>query len=207
MVLLLVNAASARYIFFIIETSALQQKDLHPTVKGFDKNDVYIVETCHPTSNKLLGFIRLKNGTLEFTNFKAHLSRNALNLGESTKRDNKEAAGTHGEGFKVASPVMVRSVYGVRYEASNFYWKMKFAEKFQRILYCFLTDAKPSQIQKLQQSHSEQVDNRASMELNNNIWEDFSVKIGKVSSGGAKIEKNEFLKWIELCLDLNPPLC
>jgi hypothetical protein len=89
--------------------------------KGFNSKDAYTIEARHPDTDKLLGFISWDNGTIQYTNFGAKLNRNCLNMGVSTKRDDDESAGTHGEGFKVASLVMVRKGYHVRYEASRFY--------------------------------------------------------------------------------------
>lgn len=80
-------------------------------LKITDSGGVYTAEALHPTSGKLLGFIRFreKEGDLELTNFKAQLSRKALDLGVTSKRMKANQAGTHGEGFKVASLVMARS--------------------------------------------------------------------------------------------------
>jgi hypothetical protein len=70
-------------------------------------------------SDGMLGFIRFDKlrGTLELTNFNAKLPRKALLLGASSKQNQDSMAGTHGEGFKVASLVMVRNGYQVRYES------------------------------------------------------------------------------------------
>lgn len=189
----------------IVETAGLHQRDLCPIAKGFDEKDVYIVEARHPATDVLLGFIRFKDGVLEFTNFKSQLSRSALDIGESTKRDNEEAAGTHGEGFKIASLVMVRRGYRVQYEASEFYWTMKFAGRYENMLYCFLTEMSESKITKLKQKYQAKVDKGSHRELQNNIWEDVSVKIGKIRGIGSKIKKADFLKWIDVSLDLNRP--
>ncbi|CZR65094.1 uncharacterized protein PAC_14994 [Phialocephala subalpina] len=189
----------------IVEAAGLQQKDLCPVVKGFDAKEVYIVEARHPETNDLLGFIRFKNGTLEFTNFNAQLSRGALDIGGTSKRDNPEAAGTHGEGFKIASLVMARRGYRVQYEASEYYWTMKFAGRDENVLYCFLTKMSESKVLKVKEKYQAQVAKGSDRQLQNNIWEDVSVKIGKIRGAGCRIEKVDFLKWIDVSLDLNRP--
>lgn len=87
--------------------------------KKFDAKDVYTIEARHPRTKRLLGFISWENGVLEFTNFGAQLSRSSLDMGKTTKRQKDDLAGIHGDGFKVASLVMVRKGYKVRYEASS----------------------------------------------------------------------------------------
>lgn len=189
----------------IIEVAGLKQKNFCPRVKGFDSKDTYIVEARHPKTKKLLGYIRFKNGTLEFTNFKSQLGRNALSLGTTTKRNNAEVAGTHGEGFKVASLVMVRQGYQVRYEASGFYWNMRFAGTYKNMLYCFLREMEEKKLQNLKNKYYERQSKGLPRELKNNIWEDVTVKIGKVWGPGHEIQKEDFVKWIGVSLDLNQP--
>ncbi|PVH72999.1 hypothetical protein DL98DRAFT_576490 [Cadophora sp. DSE1049] len=188
----------------IVEIAGLQQKDFEPLVKGFEK-DVYIVEARHPTTGKLLGFIRFKNGVLEFTNFGAQLSRRALDIGETSKWGNCEAAGTHGEGFKVGSLVMVRRGYRVQYEASKFRWTMKFGGRDESMLYCFLSDLKDTTLQKQIDAYEKKVAKGKPRELKNNIWEDVTVRIGKIRGHGLKIEKEDFENWIKVSIDLNRP--
>lgn len=188
----------------IIETAGLQQKDFEPLVKGFEK-DVYIVEARHPATGKLLGFIRFKNGVLEFTNFGAQLSRRALDIGETSKRGNFEAAGTHGEGFKVGSLVMVRRGYRVQYEASSFRWTMKFGGRDESMLYCFLSDVKDHTLQKQIDTYQKKLAKGTPRELKNNIWEDVTVRIGKIRGHGLKIEREDFENWIKVSIDLNRP--
>jgi hypothetical protein len=94
--------------------------------------------TYRDEPGELLGFIRYSKakGTLELTNFKAQLERKALDLGFTTKREKKQLAGTHGEGFKVASLVMLRGGHQVRYEASKYRWTFRFDGSKSDQLYC-----------------------------------------------------------------------
>ncbi|KUJ10062.1 uncharacterized protein LY89DRAFT_627433, partial [Mollisia scopiformis] len=101
---------------------------------------------------------------------------------------------------------MVREGYRVQYEASNFTWTMKFAGRDKNMLYCFLRDMSETKIATQKIKYNARLQKGASRELKNNIWEDVSVKIGKVNGIGDKIEKVNFLKWIDVSLDLNRPL-
>ncbi|CZT07834.1 uncharacterized protein RCO7_10885 [Rhynchosporium graminicola] len=189
----------------IVEGAQIQHKDLKVLNKGFNNEKVYIVEARHPTSNKLLGFIRLKDGMLELTNFGAQLSRRALHLGKSSKKNNAEAAGKHGEGFKVASLVMIREGYKVQYEASKCRWKMKLHGKDLDTLYCFLDPPSDATIQNQMKAYRKKVAAGTPRELKNNMWEDVCVQIGQVRRLGEKIETEDFKKWIKVVLDLDPP--
>ncbi len=189
----------------IVETSHLQQKCFEPIVKGFDNKGIYIVEARHPQNERLLGFIRYKDGVLELTNFNAQLSRSALDIGETSKRDNLEVAGTHGEGFKIGSLVMVRRGYRVQYEASSFRWTMKFGGRDLNMLYCYLSDLSSATIETQKAAYQKKSVKGAPRELKNNIWEDVTVRIGKIRGHGDTIAKEDFMKWIEVSLDLNRP--
>ncbi len=174
-------------------------------VKGFNVRDVYIVEARHPKSRELLGFIRFQSGVLEFTNFNAQLSRQALDIGVTTKRDNKEAAGTHGEGFKLASLVMARRGYRVQFEASKYYWTFKFDGPDKNHLYCSLSPMAETKLMRLMNANQKKVMAGATRELQSHIWEDVSVKIGRIHGIGEMVGKEDFLEWAKVSLDLNPP--
>ncbi|KAH6663543.1 hypothetical protein B0J14DRAFT_449086, partial [Halenospora varia] len=60
-------------------------------------------------------------------------------LGVTSKRKKSHLAGTHSESFKVASLVMVRYGYQVRYDASSHYWSLRLGRRDGRHLYCHLT--------------------------------------------------------------------
>jgi hypothetical protein len=104
----------------ITETSTLERRNFRLIIKELEGE--YPAEAYHPDSGKLLGFVRYLDdkGTLELTNFRARLSRKTLDLGVTSKRKEERLAGTHGEGFKVASLVMARHGYQVRFEASSY---------------------------------------------------------------------------------------
>ena len=158
-------------------------------------------------TKRLLGFIRYskKDGSLQLTNFNAHLTRAALGLGFTTKRTKANLAGTHGEGFKVAALVMVNKGYQVRIESSRFYWKFKYFPNNPYSLYCVLSAASDKKIQKDMQK---QISNRAKdlpRGLTANIWEDVTVRIGKVYrpwSESASIKYADFQSWLKVSLNL-----
>jgi hypothetical protein len=188
----------------IKETSKLYKRDFTVLDRGFNLKDVYIVEARHPDTTALLGFIRWEKGKLEFANFGAHLSRKTLNLGATTKFANNDMAGTHGEGFKVGSLVMVRTGYTVRYEASGFFWNFKLRGQYLDLFYCMLNPMKPEALKKKMEKYQLEGKKGLPRPLRANIWEDVAVTIGKLY-GGKAIEKDDFLKWIKVALDLDPP--
>lgn len=166
---------------------------------GNDKGD--------ESARKLLGFIRYSKaaGTVHLSNFKALLTLDHLKIGKSTKRLNKELAGTHGEGFKLASKVMVDNGYHVRYEASSFYWNFKYPLKWPDELCCELS---PIAKKKLEgQMAKYRNDNIAGVPrgLTANSWEDVTVAIGLVQGKGKKIDLETFKEWVKISLDLDPP--
>lgn len=189
----------------IKETSQLQNREFITLDKGFDKSGKYTIEARHPDTHKLLGFILWKDGTIQYSNLGAQLGRKSLNFGVSTKRNDEGLAGTHGEGFKVASLVMLRSGYRVRYEASRFYWNFQFGGRASDLLYCKLTQMEKKKLTKQIEESKTRGSNEAANELRANIWDDITVKIGRVQGRGDKVEKEDFLKWIKVSLDLDRP--
>ncbi|KAH9217392.1 hypothetical protein DL95DRAFT_493667 [Leptodontidium sp. 2 PMI_412] len=193
----------------MIEAHKVTRETIRITTNDLD--DEWVATAHRPGSKEMIGFIRfLKNkGTLELSNFKAQLPRKALDIGVSTKRTANNTAGTHGEEFKVASLVMVRKGYQVRYESSKYYWSFQFGGRDKRHLYCHLTPMKDTQISKRMLVHSDRTMAGKPRDLVSNIWEDVSAKIGKVySAKGSQIETSTFLDWIKVSFELNrPPNC
>jgi hypothetical protein len=183
----------------------LKGRDFKILDRGFDSKGVYIIEARHPNTDKLLGFISWNNGTLQYSNFGAQLSQKALNLGVSTKRNDDNLAGTHGEGFKVASLVMLRRGYRVRYEASKYYWSFQFGGRNRDILYCKLTGIQEKKLKKQMEDFEAKAKTGSPRELEANIWEDVTVKIGRILGKGDKVGRADFLKWIKVSLDLDRP--
>ncbi|KAK2627369.1 hypothetical protein QTJ16_003335 [Diplocarpon rosae] len=174
-----------------------------------DSNDEWVATAHQSRSGVMIGFILFlkKKGCLELCNFKSQLPRKALDIGVSSKRTSENLAGTHGEGFKVASLVMVRKGYQVRYESSKFYWSFQFGGRDKRHLYCSLTPMKDSVIEKRMLAESARILAKKPRQLISNVWEDVSVKIGKVySTKGTQIETAKFMEWIKVSFELNRPI-
>jgi hypothetical protein len=142
---------------------------------------------------------------VEFSNFHARMSLEVLDIGASTKRGNKEAAGTHGEGFKVGAVVMLRRGYRVQYEATAYYWTLKFGGHNQGQLYCTLSPMGETKLKELKDMERKRVAAGVTRGLHYNIWEDVTVKIGRVNKIGERVAQEDFLKWLSISLDLNPP--
>ncbi|KAE9373626.1 hypothetical protein N431DRAFT_338191 [Stipitochalara longipes BDJ] len=189
----------------IIETNQFRQTQCKVIVNGFDSKNIYTAEVRHPTTQSLLGFIRWQDGTVEISNFQARMRREMLDIGVTTKMGSRETAGKHGEGFKIGGLVMTRNRYRVQYEASDFYWTFKFGGHSQQQLYCSLSPMSENKIQKLREKDEKRIVAGAARQLQSNIWEDVTVKIGKIRGIGEKVKKEDFLSWVNVSLDLNHP--
>lgn len=189
----------------IIETFDLKVEDF--SVNVTDTGELYVAEARHPDSGLLLGFICYieKNGSLELTNFRASLRREALEVGNTSKRQNNQLAGTHGEGFKIGALVMVRNAYQAQFETSSFYWRFQLGGPRRRDLYCGLTPISDKKLEEQRNAYNLKLEQGKPRELKNNIWEDVSVKVGRVygSKWGKKITRCVFDEWLKVAIDLN----
>ena len=73
------------------------------------------------------------------------------------------------------------------------------------MLYCFLSDLKDHTLQKQIDAYQKKLAKGTSRELKNNIWEDVTVRIGKIRGHGLKIEREDFENRIKVSIDLNRP--
>jgi hypothetical protein len=184
--------------------------DIVLNTKLEDKKAAWLFKALHPFTGELLGFIRFmkSSGLVELTNFGAHLSRKTLDLGYSSKRRNANLAGCHGEGYKVASLVMVREGYRIKIATSNRYWSFRFGGRDKRHLWCYFSKSKEKfqeRVKKQKKAYEARVATGKPREAKANIWEDVTITIG---GGGTKVNtvsQNDFLEWIQHCIDLDPP--
>ena len=163
--------------------------------------------TNHEQTNhepgELLGFIRFlkKKGTLELTNFKSKLRIESLNFGETTKRKNNNLAGTHGEGMKVGTVVILRAGHQVRFESTKSYWNFSVAGRNKSQVYCRISPPKAAKL--IEQKKNSK---RDSKDPKNHIWEDVSIKIGRLrGTKSARIEIGDLKRWLEVSTDLVRP--
>jgi hypothetical protein len=101
---------------------------------------------------------------------------------------------------------MVRKGFQVRYESAKYYWSFQFGGRDKRHLYCHLTPMSDNQITKRMLEESTRQMKGEERDLKGNIWEDVTVKIGKVySSKGSAIEFNKFQNWMQVSFALHQP--
>lgn len=196
----------------IISSSQIKLRTFRPAYRE-DEKGIYV--TVHrlwdqPESspdNQLLGFIRFdkKKGSVELTNFNAKLTAENLELGDTTKRNKADQAGTHGEGFKVASLVMCRNGHRVQYASNNFHFAFGFRGVNKANFYCTLRKAKDNEIQKQQVAYDAGLVAGKREILKGFISRDVSVLIGKPRTNGVKIEVDDFKEWLEVTVDINAP--
>ncbi|KAF4630320.1 hypothetical protein G7Y89_g7816 [Cudoniella acicularis] len=194
----------------ILEANEISREKVQVNVMNL--SDIWVAVAKHPVTKFMLGFIRFtkSTGSLELTNFKAQLKRKALDLGESSKRDDSDTAGIHGEGFKVGALVMVRKGYQVRYEASSCYWSFNFGGRDKRHLYCNLSPLTEASLEKWKATpeggQPEPTDPR---QLVSDIRKDVTVRIGNIYKTQAMKPKligwEDFQDWIKVALVLDVP--
>ncbi|RDL32005.1 uncharacterized protein BP5553_09407 [Venustampulla echinocandica] len=193
----------------MVESRKILRSQINVSINDTEKEWVALARRS--VGHELLGFIRFskQKGELELSNFKARLEPKALSIGETSKRNNKNTAGTHGEGFKVASLVMVRKGYQVRYEASKYYWRFVLCGQNKRHLYYQLSPISESKLTKAMAKYRENVNIGCPRGTVANMWEDVTVKIGKVygsKASGEKIKWEKFQEWIKVSMALVPPV-
>lgn len=165
------------------------------------------VTAADSPGNQLLGFIRFnkKNGTLQLTNFEAKITVDNLELGDTTKRNKTEQAGTHGEGLKVASLVMCHNGHRVQYESSDFRFNFGFRGANNAKFYCGLRKAADTAIQKQKAAYAAGLVAGRREALKVFILRDILVLIAKSRKNGVKIDLKDFREWLKVTIDVNSP--
>lgn len=82
------------------------------SVREFFQN-AHDEEIVNPENKMYFGYDK-NSKTLRIGNKNGRLTTNTLLLGQSSKRDNSETIGQHGEGYKVATVVLLRNGKGVK---------------------------------------------------------------------------------------------
>lgn len=178
----------------------VEDKDGSYLAKAYDKRD----------KDTFFGFVSYSRSTgcVEVANFQAQLSPGDLSMGKSSKRGNKNFAGTHGDGFKVAALVMTERGYRVSYTAGKFYWNFRYHKGDRDNLICVISPVKESAVLKGMAKERQRIQNGISRSttITANCWEDVVVKIGCVRGKGEKVKFTEFKEWLKSSLDLDPPI-
>jgi len=162
----------------------------------------------HPDKRTEIGYIRFwkKKGIVELTNYNAWLSGKTLGTGSTSKIGKDHLAGRHGEGDKVAALALFREGYSVRIKASGCDWEFfEAAEgtKDEGELCVYIKPRNAKNLQQLKDSHAKRVSQGRTRLRKGNIWEDVTFEIG--GGKGLLVVEAEFLKWIKLALELDPP--
>lgn len=165
------------------------------------------VTAASSPEHQLLGFIRFnkRNGTLELTNFDAKITADNLKIGDTSKRNKTDQAGTHGEGFKVASLVMCRNGHRVHYASSDFNLNFGFRGANKANFCCGLRKAADTVIQKQKATYAAELVAGRREVLKAFISRDVSVLIAKSRTNGVEIDLEDFREWLKVTIDVNPP--
>ncbi|OTB20547.1 hypothetical protein K445DRAFT_87688 [Daldinia sp. EC12] len=161
-----------------------------------------------------MGYIRWfkKNGvgTVEITNRQATLQPWHLDMGGTTKRDETNQAGAHGEGLKVALLVLMRGPqnHAIRCRSGGFTWNFDFTN--QRRLVAGLTRMTPAAIEKVRVRAINDV-NSGRVPIAASPSDDVQFLIsgdsmGRDENGGRtmrnQVTKKEFTEWTRSALFL-----
>ena len=190
----------------MMETNKIRREQVAIKIKNSQYE--WLATAHNVKSDTMVGFIRFlkSKGVLEITNFSAQLCRKALNLGVSSKRNSEHLAGTHGEGFKIATLTMIREDYQVRYESSNYYWNFYLGGSDKGDLYCRFSPVKETELEKRKATEYSRRPSTTKRDAVSCVWEDVTVKIGKVyGKKGDRIMFSTFEDWIKVSLVLEGP--
>ncbi|KAF4867624.1 hypothetical protein CGCSCA1_v013188 [Colletotrichum siamense] len=160
---------------------------------------------------ELVGFIvhKAKTGTVEIANFNANLSMDDLCIGGSTKRNNDKFAGVHGEGFKVAALVMVRSGIPVRIQSTSANWNFGFNGVNKDRFYCKISKPNTRNVDYETASLTQQtMGGTLRSDLVSYSFRDVTIQLSHPATGRGyrnPITADEFRGWTTVSLDLSNP--
>ncbi|KAI8204078.1 hypothetical protein KHU50_003146 [Colletotrichum sp. SAR 10_65] len=160
---------------------------------------------------ELVGFIvhKAKTGTVEIANFNANLSMDDLSIGGSTKRNNDKFAGVHGEGFKVAALVMVRSGIPVRIQSTSANWNFGFNGVNKDRFYCKISKPNTRNVDYETASLTQQtMGGTLRSDLVSYSSRDVTIQLSHPATGRGyrnPITADEFRGWTTVSLDLSNP--
>lgn len=195
------------------------RRGFHISLRDFapissESSGVILIQQFHPVSKELCGYIRFKynkngDGELEVRNFNASLKYRHLKIGASTKAHDKNQSGKYGEGLKVAALIFRRfpNNHSFRIESSGFSWNFIFNQELD--LACTLTrmsDAKLAQENKKAESQQSAPTSQSRERVSIFIGARRTsyTSMGEVTRGN-KIHVDDFRKWLDVTLDINPP--
>jgi len=150
-------------------------------------------------------------GTIEITNRRATLQPFHLNLGGSSKVEDKTQAGEHGDGLKVALITMTRCPqnYRIRCQSGGFSWNFNFTKKGNMV--ARLTRMTSRKIKEVRRHAAEQVSNSL-LPLAADPKRDVQFVIGERSRRRdekgkrrdcAQVSREDFDKWTMAALFLH----
>lgn len=205
----------------------LAQSQFKPQYSRDDEKRRIEITVRHPTQSdpddqsvkKLLGYIIFNwdhkgEGWMEMCNFQAYLYEDNFDFGGTTKNRDRNQAGQHGEGFKIGALVFRRLPYNhsVRVMASDRRMDFKFNKKGK----LDVSVSKPmNKIKDEQMTFFEDLSDKGQARPPKpRIYEDVTWQVGiprtvtnkfKVKQQTSKIKLDDFLKWLKVTLDINPP--
>jgi hypothetical protein len=203
----------------IVKSFGFSARRFTATVKEQERE--ILIEAWHPDrQNCLVGYISFRwdkneEGVLELVNFNSSLTRQNFKIGGTTKANDDNQAGTHGEGLKIGALAMMRgsSPYRVVIESSGSRWSFFFqkprgGDQHDVEFKCRITTYNEDKFEEGKKISTGKP--RVAHEYH--MWEDVCVRIGGESSmtgsdglktKGKKVSLAEIRDWISIGLYTN----
>ncbi|KAF2996556.1 hypothetical protein E8E15_000224 [Penicillium rubens] len=178
----------------------LNRQDFKPFFA--DKKDhfsIIVPATSNDNGNRrALGFIKYekKTGRVILTNSCMQLPLESLVMGFTSKDDDEQLPGSHGEGLKLAALIMSRDGYKVSLAASHSQWSFGLHGKYQS-LRCVITPSRKMSpaIQR------EPADDMAKLRFH--VERDITVVIGAGRASQSRpVSSETFFEWLQVTLDI-----
>ncbi|KAJ5348624.1 uncharacterized protein N7506_001877 [Penicillium brevicompactum] len=184
----------------ILERFQLNRLDFKPFFE--DKKDHFSI-TVPTASNgngnrRALGFIKYekRTGRVILTNSCMQLPLESLVMGFTSKDDDEQLAGSHGEGLKLAALIMSRDGYKMSLAASHSKWSFGLHGKYQS-LRCVISPSR----KRSPAIQREPADDMAKLRFH--IERDITVVIGPGHASQSRpISSETFFEWLQVTLDI-----
>ncbi|KAI1144079.1 hypothetical protein F5Y05DRAFT_407479 [Hypoxylon sp. FL0543] len=197
----------------IIQSFKLPEQDFR-VVREEGNSEIIYKATAPGSSKECFGYIRWsrlgKTGIVEITNRQATLEPWHLDMGGTSKKNERNQAGTHGEGLKIALLILMRDPqnHAVRCRSGGFSWTFDFTNQ-RRLITCPVRMS-PAEIAKTRDQAKDEV-NKSLLPFVPAPNEDVQFIIGTNSRGRDEngwptkrgdVNRKEFKNWMKAAIFL-----
>lgn len=182
--------------------------------KYTEKDRLILIQVYKPGTKELLGFIRFAydcnglstGGGLKIANFNASPQGYTLRTGGTAKVGDDGQTGQFGEGMKLSALVFRREGYKFYIESTGFKWDFTYQQSELACKLSRMSAEKLNPMIKKTQGRPRTTEAHP--------WGDVCVVIGApgrsrdidgLSQKGKRIRVDDFKRWLQVTLDINPP--